>query len=89
MKQMEASKKEYIDKLKAELDIVEEKWILINNENCMVGEDYRSQTIQRQEKIQFLNQIVDRHEQTLIVKIAQIEELTTNLANEKKAHENS
>jgi hypothetical protein len=45
MKQMEASKKEYIDKLKAELDIVEEKWILINNENCMVGEDYRSQTI--------------------------------------------
>jgi hypothetical protein len=39
---MEASKKEYIDKLKAELDIVEEKWILINNENCMVGEDYRS-----------------------------------------------
>lgn len=39
---MEASKREYIDKLKRELDVVEDKWSAINNENCMVGEDYRS-----------------------------------------------
>lgn len=42
MRQMEASKREYIDKLKRELDVVEDKWQAINNENCMVGEDYRS-----------------------------------------------
>ena len=39
---MEASKREYIEKLKTELDVVEEKWIHINNENMMQGEDYRS-----------------------------------------------
>jgi len=32
---MEASKREYIEKLKRELDVVEEKWIHINNENMM------------------------------------------------------
>lgn len=42
MRQMEASKKDYIDKLKRELDVVEDKWQAINNDNCMVGEDYRS-----------------------------------------------
>lgn len=42
MRQMEASKRDYIDKLKRELDVVEDKWQMINNENCMVGEDYRS-----------------------------------------------
>jgi len=39
---MEASKREYIEKLKRELDVVEDKWQNINSENCMVGEDYRS-----------------------------------------------
>ncbi len=42
MRQMEATKKEYIDKLKKELENVEERYMLIINQNCMVGEDYRS-----------------------------------------------
>jgi hypothetical protein len=31
MRQMEASKREYIEKLKRELDSVEDKWLDINN----------------------------------------------------------
>lgn len=46
MKQMEASKRDYIDKLKNELDSIEEKWLYINNENCMIGEDYRSKAME-------------------------------------------
>ena len=45
MRQMELSKRDYIDKLKRELDVVEDKWQMINNENCMVGEDYRSRAL--------------------------------------------
>lgn len=43
MKQFEISKKEYIAKLKGELDTVELRWLKVINENNMVGEDYRSQ----------------------------------------------
>lgn len=46
MKQMETTKQEYISKLKKELDVIEEKWLLINNENIMIGEDYRSTALQ-------------------------------------------
>lgn len=42
MKQMENAKREYIDKLKRELDIIEEKWQKISQQNAMVGEDHRS-----------------------------------------------
>ncbi len=55
---MEASKKEYIDKLKRELDMVEDKWLVINNQNCMVGEDFRSLTIEMCTKVETLNQYV-------------------------------
>lgn len=43
MKQFEASKKEYVGRLKKELDTVEERFLKVINENNMVGEDYRSQ----------------------------------------------
>jgi hypothetical protein len=42
MKQMENQKREYINKLKKELDSVEEKWQMLNNHATMIGEDYRS-----------------------------------------------
>jgi len=42
MKQFETSKKEYISKLKAELDTVEARFLKVINENNMVGEDFRS-----------------------------------------------
>ena len=42
MKQFEISKKEYINRLKNELDTVEERFHKLINQNSMVGEDYRS-----------------------------------------------
>ena len=66
MRQMEASKREYIDKLKRELDVVEDKWQAINNENCMVGEDYRSQAMSLLDKLGELNQVIQQREAALI-----------------------
>ena len=43
MRQFEQAKKEYVDKLKHELETVESRFHKIINENNMVGEDYRSQ----------------------------------------------
>lgn len=43
LKQMEMTKKEYIDKLKKELDTIEIRYQHLLNENCMIGEDFRSQ----------------------------------------------
>ena len=40
---MEMTKKEYIDKLKKELDTIEIRYQHLLNENCMIGEDFRSQ----------------------------------------------
>lgn len=43
LKQMEMTKKEYIEKLKKELDTIEVRYQHLLNENCMIGEDFRSQ----------------------------------------------
>lgn len=45
LKQYEIAKKEYVSKLKHELDTVEARFFKIINENNMVGEDYRSQAV--------------------------------------------
>ena len=66
MRQLESSKKEYIDKLKRELDSIEEKWQAINNENCMVGEDYRSQAFELTDRIVYMNQVVQQRESALL-----------------------
>ena len=42
MKQFEHHKKEYVAKLKHELDTVESRFHKIINENNMMGEDFRS-----------------------------------------------
>jgi len=42
LKQMELTKKEYIDKLKDELQIIEKRYLHLINSNSMLGEDYRS-----------------------------------------------
>ena len=42
MKQFEQSKKEYVAKLKNELDTVESRFLKVINENNMIGEDYRA-----------------------------------------------
>lgn len=51
MRQMEATKKEYIDKLKKELENVEERYMSMINQNCMVGEDYRAYAFKHAETI--------------------------------------
>ena len=43
LEQFEASKKEYIGRLKRELETVEERFVKIINQNTMIGEDHRSQ----------------------------------------------
>lgn len=45
LKQIEISKKEYVAKLKHELDTVESRFLKVINENNMVGEDYRSMAV--------------------------------------------
>ena len=60
---MEATKKEYIDKLKMELEVIKERNDKDLMENAMVGEDYRSRAAHN------LCIIIDHREQ-----IAQIEE---------------
>ena len=42
---MEMTKKEYINKLKKELDTIEKRYQHLLNENAMVGEDFRSQAM--------------------------------------------
>lgn len=59
MRQMEASKREYIEKLKRELEVVEEKWQRINDENMMQGEDYRSAALQMQSFMLGLHQTIE------------------------------
>lgn len=45
LKQFEMSKKEYISRLKRELETVEERFVKLINQNIMTGEDYRSQAV--------------------------------------------
>ena len=42
MRQIEATKSEFIEKLKKELASVEERYLNVINQNCMVGEDFRT-----------------------------------------------
>lgn len=51
MKQFEASKKEYINKLKRELETVEERFVKLVHQNQTVGEDYRSQAVNNFRKL--------------------------------------
>ena len=51
MRQIEQTKKEYIDKLKKELDGVEDRYMKLINQNCMVGEDYRTLAYRNYETI--------------------------------------
>ena len=45
MKQFEAHKKEYVTKLKHELNNVESRFHKVINQNNMIGEDYRSKAV--------------------------------------------
>lgn len=68
MKQFEVSKRQHIDKLKRELDTVEERFHKIINENNMVGEDIRSRAMLNMDKALKLEELLaiekDEHEET-------------------------
>ena len=65
MKQMENQKREYINKLKKELDSVEEKWQTLNNHATMIGEDYRSQGLLLMNRISIDNQTMVELRETI------------------------
>ena len=79
MKQVEATKQDYISKLKKELDVIEEKWLLINNENIMIGEDYRSKALEFLDKTNKLNTIIFEKNESLISKDQKINQLICKL----------
>ena len=56
---MELRKKEYIDKLKGELDIIDKRYQHLINSNAMIGEDYRSQGLECWYENQRLSGIID------------------------------
>lgn len=85
---MEASKREYIEKLKRELDVVEDKWLAINNENCMVGEDYRSQALQLHNIIANLNRTIQSREAALIERQDLIDKQVIDLTEANEQIEN-
>ena len=62
MKQFEITKKEYIQKLKDELENVEERFKKVINQNLMTGEDFRSQAVQNFHK--FVNMKLQYKEKT-------------------------
>ena len=88
MKQMEATKKEYINKIKQELDQVEEKWIHINDENIMTGEDYRSQAHRMTFMLQDLNKQIDDLNMQLTAQQSEIEGLQLQLSEKTEQYEN-
>ena len=60
---MELTKKEYIEKLKKELDLIEIRYQHLLNENSMIGEDFRSRAFENlcyarslEKKIEGLNE---------------------------------
>ena len=68
MKKFDATKKEQINKLKRDLDTVEERFHKVINENNMVGEDIRSRAYMNLEKAKQLKNKVKKekklHEET-------------------------
>lgn len=88
MKQMEISRKEYIEKLKKELDTVEERWARIADQNAMLGEDYRSQAMLIMNSIGKLNQTIKHRDDTIEEKIDFILQLEEEITQHKMQKEN-
>ena len=86
---MEMTKKEYISKLKKELDTIELRYQHLLNENAMIGEDFRSQALNNlhyaksleeeidsyKDKIKVANEHKDNKEMELVVKERECESL--------------
>ena len=56
---MEMSKKEYINKLKKELDDIDKRYQHLLNENAMIGEDFRSRALNNLRRAEELQKKMD------------------------------
>ena len=65
LKQMEMTKKEYIQRLKKELDTIELRYQHLLNENIMIGEDFRSRARENLLYSTSLEQRIEELEQTI------------------------
>ena len=59
MRQIEATKSEFIEKLKKELASVEERYLNVINQNCMVGEDFRTIAYRNHDQVVELSQTLE------------------------------
>ena len=59
MRQIEATKSEFIEKLKKELASVEERYLNVINQNCMVGEDFRTIAYRNHDQVVELSQMLE------------------------------
>ena len=69
---MEMTKKEYINKLKKELDTIELRYQHLLNENAMIGEDFRSRAMSNliyanklEQEIEELKATIKKHEEAV------------------------
>ena len=83
MKQIESTKKEYIDRLKRELDTIEQRYQQIVNENCMLGEDYRSQAHHNMERNIMLSRTVANLRDMIDAKNETIKEMDISITAHK------
>ena len=101
LKQMELTKKEYIEKLKKELDLIEVRYQHLLNENSMIGEDFRSRAIENltyarslektidglKENIKDLNGVIDNKDMEIVGWGRKVETYMMNLEEYLTYHE--
>ena len=98
---MELTKKEYIEKLKKELDLIEVRYQHLLNENSMIGEDFRSRAIENltyarslektidglKENIKDLNGVIDNKDMEIVGWGRKVETYMMNLEEYLTYHE--
>ena len=85
---MELTKKEYIDKLKDELEVIEKRYLHLINANSMLGEDYRSQGLEAYHAILKLREEIQCLKDTISQLTATIKERDRLLTNQNEMNEN-
>ena len=98
---MELTKKEYIEKLKKELDLIEVRYQHLLNENSIIGEDFRSRACENlmiirslektiedlKENIKELNGVIDNKDMEIVGWGRKVETYMMNLEEYLTYHE--
>ena len=98
---MELTKKEFIEKLKKELDLIEVRYQHLLNENSMIGEDFRSRACEnlnyaksledkikkQNEEMADLNNVIDRKDLDIVGWGRTVESYKMNLEEYLTYHE--